>query len=316
MRHRILPILSSVVLGLATALVPAASAHAASYDRDARTEASADMHRADWTRPAGYVALGDSYAAGYGLPSLPGMASQLCARSSEAYPELVAKAEHTARSFDFAACSGAITTDIVKPQMLTGGATAAPQEVALSRRTHVVTLTIGGNDVGFGDAATCLQAPGTPGCTELGTRIQTALYVLSLPDTNSPGVSIPDPISGTTVVVTPLATILADIHRKSPEAQIFVSNYPVLLANCGPSVASDNAVNMALNSVIAGVVHASGPKVHLVDAAAAFNGHDVCSGASWINPLNLHPTATGQKAFATAFEQQIRAVEHQRPEHD
>ena len=315
MRRRIVPILSSVVLGLATALVPAASAHAASYDRDARPEASVDMHRSAWTRPADYVALGDSYAAGYGLPSMSGTAAQLCARSSEAYPELVATAERTARSFDFAACSGAITTDIVKPQALYGGATAAPQEDSLSRWTRVVTLTIGGNDVGFGDAAHCLVDTTDPNCAALPARIQSALTALAVPDAHSSGISIPDPISGTTVVVTPLATIFADIHRRSPHAQIFVSNYPVLLANC-PGAQADNAVNMALNTVLAGAVDAASPMVHLVDAASAFDGHSVCSATPWIRSTTLHPTAAGQAAFATAFEQQIGAVERQRPEHD
>lgn len=319
MRRRVIPILSSVVLGLATALVPAASAHAAS-------PGDSTGQPPTWTLPADYVALGDSYAAGYGLPqqdALPGMAAQLCARSSQAYPELVAAQERTASSFDFVACSGAITTDIVKSQALYGGATAAPQEDALSPRTHVVTLTIGGNDVGFGDAAYCLQAPETPGCADLGARIQAALYALSLPDTNSPGISILDPLSGTTVVVTPLATILADIHRRSPQAQVFVSNYPVLLAECAqglptgdpqiPQIEADNAANMALNGVIAGAVAAAGPMVHLVDAASAFTGHSVCSASPWIALSTLHPNVVGQAAFANTFEQEVSSVLGPRP---
>ena len=60
-----------------------------------------------------YVALGDSYASGLGAGNYSGGS---CDRSSGAYPQLWANANHPA-SFAFVACSGATTTDVINNQI-------------------------------------------------------------------------------------------------------------------------------------------------------------------------------------------------------
>ncbi len=83
-----------------------------------------------------YVALGDSYSSGVGAGNYYG-SSGSCERSANAYPVLWANASHPA-SYVSVACSGAATGDVVTSQVS-----------ALSRATTLVSITIGGNDVGF-----------------------------------------------------------------------------------------------------------------------------------------------------------------------
>src|ERR1700759_2264035 len=83
--------------------------------------------------PVNYAALGDSYSSGVGAGSESGS----CSQSPNAYPALWAKANSPA-SFTFAACSGARTSDVISKQLS-----------ALSPATTLVSIAIGGNDVGF-----------------------------------------------------------------------------------------------------------------------------------------------------------------------
>ncbi|MEX2476229.1 SGNH/GDSL hydrolase family protein [Marinobacter sp.] len=82
-----------------------------------------------------YVALGDSAASGNGTgnPDL----DYNCFRSSDAYAPIIAS-ERDNTQLKFVACSGATTDDVVDSQI-----------AALSKKTDFVTLSVGGNDVGF-----------------------------------------------------------------------------------------------------------------------------------------------------------------------
>jgi lysophospholipase L1-like esterase len=98
----------------------------------------------------GYVALGDSYSAGEGNPpffSATEMGADTCHRSPLAYPELI-NADKTLNiaSYDFRACSGATRHDLVF-----GMDTEDSQLDHLSSSTQLVTISVGGNDVGFPD---------------------------------------------------------------------------------------------------------------------------------------------------------------------
>ncbi len=103
-----------------------------------------------------YLALGDSYASGEGLAPFVGTNADHCDRSVESYPYLVATAlgvTTAAPSFRDVACAGAKMSDLF---LSVNG--DASQASALTRGTDVASLTIGGNDVGFGPlAVSCLQ---------------------------------------------------------------------------------------------------------------------------------------------------------------
>ncbi len=102
-----------------------------------------------------YVALGDSFAAGDGVP-VQGTGPAMCARSSADYPHVLAAALGLA--LDDVTCSGATTADVLGPQRSSDTSVPA-QTDALGPDDALVTLTIGGNDLGFsGIVARCLAA--------------------------------------------------------------------------------------------------------------------------------------------------------------
>ena len=116
--------------------------------------------------PARYVALGDSYSAGEGVPAFdPGTAKDVspdpsdpndntCHRSIGSYGRLLAADPAVNSNLGpavFAACSGAVTEDVETPNPANAGEIA--QKDQLSPFTNTVTLTLGGNDIGFSDLA-------------------------------------------------------------------------------------------------------------------------------------------------------------------
>jgi hypothetical protein len=99
-----------------------------------------------WRTPSGrpdYVALGSSFAAGAGLGALEPGSPTLCARSVDGYPQQLARLRAVAL-VDMS-CGGAVTR-----HLLHGGQYfQEPQVRTITRATRLVTLTIGGNDVGY-----------------------------------------------------------------------------------------------------------------------------------------------------------------------
>src|SRR4051812_45351578 len=96
--------------------------------------------------PLVYVAMGDSYAAGSLV--LPAKEVFTCARSAVNYASLIAEQVHPA-AFRDVTCGGALTTHFAQPQPGIIAGTAAPQYDALSADTTLVTVGIGGNDIGL-----------------------------------------------------------------------------------------------------------------------------------------------------------------------
>src|SRR4051812_33589224 len=98
-----------------------------------------------------YVALGDSYTSGPAIlpqdPAIPG-----CLRSQVNYPHLVARDLHQLSLVDVS-CSGAQTKDMTSSQDVNPDPDPARQFDALGANAKVVTLGIGGNDLGFVDTA-------------------------------------------------------------------------------------------------------------------------------------------------------------------
>ena len=102
-----------------------------------------------------YVALGDSYTAAPLVPNQVGTPVG-CARSDRNYPSYLARALGVATFVDVS-CSSATTTDMTAPQSVPLG-TNPPQFDGLHADARLVTVGIGGNDVGLvGAAVTCAQ---------------------------------------------------------------------------------------------------------------------------------------------------------------
>src|SRR5947208_4713744 len=140
-----------------------------------------------------YVALGDSYAAGPFIP-LP-QKPWGCLKSDHNYAHLAAPTIGLA--LRDATCSGAETDDMTQTQGVTPGPNP-PQFDSLDADTAVVSITIGGNDIGFSSIAQDCFSPTPTGSTPCQDK-----YVVNGDDT------IADRISQTAPKV---ATVLQGIH--------------------------------------------------------------------------------------------------------
>lgn len=256
----------AVVSMVLTALMAVASTAAASQatlsgDRTKRVQEAPVSYAVD------YVALGDSYSSGVGAP--PSDLDSACQRSSRSYPSLWAAAHHPT-SFAFAACSGAKTADVLNAQI-----------AALQDGTDLVTITIGGNDVGFGPVLqTCTAAKSDRTCTAAVDAAE-AFERFVLPRR--------------------LARTYAAIRRAAPHAQVIVLGYPRLF-DLAPSCADPNAPNLTrrtklnhgadvLNNVIQDTVSQQSG-FSFADMRGRFADHGVCSADPWINGPSV-PTSVG-----------------------
>jgi lysophospholipase L1-like esterase len=216
-----------------------------------------------------YVALGDSYSSGTGTGSYD--LSVGCQRSSAAYPALWASRQG-ARSFAFAACSGATTADV-----------RASQLGALSAGTDLVTITIGGNDADFVGTVLACRLGSDADC--FGKLATASAFITG----TLPGL---------------LDATYQAVRGRAPNARLVVLGYPrlyrtgfCLLAISDERRSRINAVADTLAAVTAQRAQAAGAT--FVDARGAFAGHEICSSAPWINgptwPLgdSYHPNRTG-----------------------
>ncbi len=252
-----------------------------------------------------YVALGDSYASG---PLTPLYESPLgCLRSTNNYPHLLAR-RLGITDFRDVTCAGASTGHVFNAHGVTPGPANPPQISALRPDTDLVTVTIGGNDIGFGSLAL--------GCASLlePTEQQcTAEY-------NAGGDQVSQRIASAAPKV---ANVLAAIHAAAPGARVMVVNYPAIFPLAPPycwpllPVASDDvpylrAKQEELNAMLATVAAANGAEI--VDAYAASAGHDSCKLPliRWVEPLipfilaaPVHPNLQGNEAMARLVAAQL-----------
>lgn len=291
-------------LGLATGLLSACAGGAPPKDGG-----TAATHRspAPVVKPVpaatrgGYAALGDSFTSGGG--------SGTCRRSDAAYPHLVAERFDFAARPAYVACSGATLA------ALTGRQHGKPPQVsAVTAKTSLVTVQIGGNDLGFTPVmATCvLQATGSSACRAQEPDIRHRVSALR----------------------TGLRAALDRIHQAAPRARVLVLGYPHLfpyrpkheVAELDPrdqrwlndmTNVADAAIRKTARHADA-AIKGSG-SVEYVDVTAAFDGHELGRAHSYVHDLRVdsqnlsvdpdsfHPTHAGQKRMAARVEAQIKA---------
>ena len=247
---------------------------------------------------ANWAGLGDSYAAGPLIPN-----QQLnplgCLRSDRNFAHLAAAS--LGRSLADVSCSGAKTDDMTAPQDVTPGPANPPQFNALTADTQIVTLQIGGNDIGF---TSILQNCATANPFAHPCRDK---YVVNGRDT------LADKIAATAPKI---AAVLQGIHARSPNARVFVVNYAAILpetgSGCWPQVPIGftdvpylRGVEKNLNAMLAQQAAANGARI--VDDYTASIGRDACRSATtrWVEPLvpgnaaaPFHPNARGEAGIA------------------
>ncbi|EHY90045.1 SGNH/GDSL hydrolase family protein [Saccharomonospora azurea] len=246
----------------------------------------------DGESPVHYVALGDSYtsAPGTGRPvGSPGG----CDRSDNNYPHLVAAALKPDTFVD-TSCGGATTEHLTRPQQTADG-TNPPQLNAVTPDTTLVTVGIGGNDVGLVElAGQCAEVAADGGeCGE--------------------SAAVEDRVGNTVAAV---ASAVRAVRDKAPEARVLVVGYPAILpgdpAACAdvlPHAPGDLAALREgldlLNHVLEQQANTHGAE--FVDTTSATAKHHLCAAEPWIEGLEsttgaapLHPTAAGERAMADA----------------
>lgn len=207
----------------------------------------------------------------------------------------------------FAACSGATTANITD-----AGQWNEPKQLdALSSSTDVVTLTIGGNDIGFVPFATACV---TNVCNE-----NSAIYASTVSAINSLGDDLEDTYE----------QVLGEIAE---DGHLYVLNYPMMvpmdkqygdlknpicaymagsteltaeLGDWGDARAAQDIIarlNAAIELSVYNI-HTNDPRIHYVDVSMEFEGKDICTLDSlFINddvpPATFHPKTGGQKVLA------------------
>jgi lysophospholipase L1-like esterase len=247
-----------------------------------------------------YVALGDSYTADVLSGPLPPTTEFVplgCAQSSADYPHQVARLLHVAQFHD-SSCGSATTGDMTQPQSVPFGGTAPPQFGALGPGVDLVTIGIGGNDVGFvSDAESCLNLVPTPipGAPEgLGGSCAARLTAGGVDQ-------IDEAIKATAPKI---ATVLGEIRQRAPNARILLVNYldavPLDGRGCwSPDVPVQNedmaylsAKFVEMDQMLAST--AALEHVQVADTFTPTTGHDVCQlptvrDVEGVLPLSLHP---------------------------
>lgn len=253
-----------------------------------------------------YVALGSSFAAGIGLGPREPESPYICMRSTNGYPHRLAG--KLGLSLVDVACSGATTHHVSRG----GQAFLGPQIDAITKETRLVTITAGGNDIGYvGDLGT-MAAANAPNL--LGRIIR---WFASDPS--------PDKERGYVNLRASLLGTLKEVRRRAPQAKIVVATYPSILppkgscAKLGLTVAQAanmRAVGERLAEVTREAARESGALIADMQIVGA--GHNVCSREPWVNGwvdaagTRFHPTLAGAEATAAEIERVLGAPPHVR----
>ena len=220
-----------------------------------------------------YAALGDSYAAGLGAGSY---LETSCYTSSKGYPALLDADANLALAAR-PACRGATTADVI-----------AIQVPALPANAVRVTLTGGGNDVGF-------------------ANVMQNCFVLVNSSCESHIVAGETMVQNGALAQNMVGAIAA-IRAKAPAARVVVTGYPLLFAPTSRYqwASRVNTGTIALNDAIEAAAAQAGAVY--VDVEAPFTGHGIGSTAPWINDWNwlrssdsFHANAAGYQAYAVAL---------------
>lgn len=242
-----------------------------------------------------YVALGSSFAAGAGLGPLEKGSPLLCARSVNGYPQQLARMRGL--SIVDMSCGGALA-----PHLLRGGQFfQGPQIRTIDRNTRLVTLTVGGNDIGYVGDLSLLAARKEK--TVFGWFVRRFWKGPRTPSGRD--------YAG---LQAELTTSLKAIHERAPAAVVVVATYPGLVPSRG------TCARIGLTEGEAALMREVGDRLAATTRAAARDGgavlvdmhvlgaaHHACSASPWTSGWRdargapFHPTRLGAEATAEAI---------------
>ncbi|MGC2653355.1 MAG: SGNH/GDSL hydrolase family protein [Mycobacterium sp.] len=245
-----------------------------------------------------YVALGSSMAAGPGIRPRAAGAPRGSGRSARNYAHLVAE-ERKLNLVDVT-FSGATTAHVLAERQRS----APPQIEALYGSEELVTITIGGNDVGY---IPLLMAASLPGIARKVPRISA---LLNREAREEALVQVGDA----------LHAVASEARRRAPDARIVFVDYLTMLPPPGtaaPPLSSADAelgrrVAVRLEELTAAAAQSTG--CGIVRAGRASRDHHAWSaepwtvGAAWPlpwRPAPFHPNAAGMAGVADLITAQL-----------
>ncbi|WP_141811325.1 SGNH/GDSL hydrolase family protein [Nocardia bhagyanarayanae] len=169
---------------------------------------------------ARYVALGASYAAG---PGITPMLDEGCLPSARNYPGQLA--ETLGLELVDVTCSGATTANILdQPQRLPSGPVMPPQIGAVTPDTELVTITIGGNDLGLiGGMIARSCGPGLVGALSVVSFLASEVCTSVLGDSAEPTPADFERVQRA------IADVVRAVQSAAPNATVLLVEYlPVL----------------------------------------------------------------------------------------
>jgi len=305
-------VITTLAICLGAVLAPCGQAEAAQPIVESSPVVSVDANQmplAGSLEKADQISLGDSFAAGEGAKQWLDISNSKhnhCHRSANAYGLQLAAAPWTV---SFHACSGAVADDYWNPN--DHNKPEPPQRLwvdTATPRLKLVTITLGGNDVGFAKiVGACLLNNAAPIACEGAIKH----YAKSIPELSNKLVPVYE-------------TILRTARERAWNPRVLALGYPRLFEkhprkSCGlgtgtagqispDSMRALNRFVGKLNDEIAASAKEAG--VGYVDVEDAFAGHGLCVDNDenrWVNRVmtglhsykeSMHPTAKGQKAFA------------------
>jgi lysophospholipase L1-like esterase len=252
-----------------------------------------------------YVALGSSMAAGPGIRPRAAGAPWWAGRSARNYPHLLA--QRLKLDLIDVTFSGATTAHVLADHQHG----EPPQIAALDGSESLVTVTIGGNDVGY---VPLLMAASVPRCARRLPLVGGRISELLDRDTRDGALA---------EVFDSLAAVGHALHERAPRARIFFVDYLTMLPPAGvpaPPLSQAEAdlgrhVAETLERLTADAAAATGCEV--VSAAAASRQHHAWSAEPWTTmparygvplpgrPAPLHPNGAGMRAVADLVAAQL-----------
>ncbi len=268
--------------------------------------------RAASPAPGTYVALGDSYSAGAGAPpyrhdSPYPSDTDGCDRSASAWPEtLGSDLGFSGPQFSFHACTGSVVKDLTRTNPATR---EPPQESWSTADTRLVTLTDGGNDVGF--------VPVLIACV---LNWSCPIADGSILDSNIAGIE------------SSLVTAYKGIASSAPGATIIVMGYPRFFPSSPPAVCYTGILDRTfigaqmswmngevqkldtqIQAAVTAAQQAGDNVLYVTGSYDAFAGHELCTADPYMNdavptnPFSLsnpvqtesfHPNLAGNQQMA------------------
>ena len=288
-----------------------------------------------------YVALGDSYSAGFGLEPYSTTSPfsgnpNGCYQAEQNYPHRVATT--LGLSIVDQTCSGAITANLGYPtgvtftnppaaeplpalptgdelQVTLAGLTVPElQKAGLSTSTDIVTVGIGGNDLGFSHIATaCIRESVGPTSAPIYLYLELGIDVANCADYFGDATTYPtaDLFTRVTDAVAPrIDGVMDAIAELAPNAQVFVVGYPMVAPAdatnaCFTAPTTPDAVPFSgtdlqfihsVEEALDGALQAGAAShgFHFVSTWASSTNNTLCSSDPWIwgltAYLNSEPT--------------------------